>query len=367
METFTDENERDAEVAGYSVTYISAVSVTLILIIFSTIVGNFLVIITILATRDLRTNVSYWLLLSLAFSDVLVSVLVMPLSLKRELQTRWTSGPVLCDIWISLDVTCCTVSILNIAAIAVDRFCSITQKTTYVANRRLINLTLVPAIWLLSFVISLPPLFGWREEQNHGDPEQCLISQDLGYTVFSTFGAFYLPLAVMLVCYCKIYRIARASFRRRATRVLPYVPRAQAYRNTDKTFRGTRTTPGTARGIELDAIALHNVTKTFADSRPASVRSGLVHSSNERRAVVTLGVLMGVFIICWFPFFIQATVLPFCRICAEKLPSQLSSFVLWLGYCNSLLNPLIYTFCNKDYRAAFKKLFCNTTPITAIL
>jgi len=47
---------------------------------------------------------------------------------------------------------------------------------------------------------------------NHRD---CLITQDIGYTVFSTVGAFYIPLLFMLIVYLNIFRTARFRIRKR--------------------------------------------------------------------------------------------------------------------------------------------------------
>ena len=43
----------------------------------------------------------------------------------------------------------------------------------------------------------------------------CVISQNLGYTVFSTVGAFYLPLAFIVAVYLNVYRVARSRIHRR--------------------------------------------------------------------------------------------------------------------------------------------------------
>ena len=43
----------------------------------------------------------------------------------------------------------------------------------------------------------------------------CIISQNLGYTVFSTVGAFYLPLAFIVAVYLNVYRVARSRIHRR--------------------------------------------------------------------------------------------------------------------------------------------------------
>jgi hypothetical protein len=76
--------------------------------------------------------------------------------------------------------------------------------------------------------------------------------------------------------------------------------------------------------------------------------------SKERRAARTLGIIMGVFVVCWLPFFLMYVILPFCPSCCPS--EKLVNFVTWLGYLNSALNPIIYTIFNLDFRRAFKKL-----------
>ena len=82
----------------------------------------------------------------------------------------------------------------------------------------------------------------------------------------------------------------------------------------------------------------------------------------ERRATLILGLIMGSFIACWFPFFFLYSISPVCPICEEEPDSPCCvqawgfSFAFWLGYSNSALNPVIYTIFNKDFRRAFKRI-----------
>lgn len=76
--------------------------------------------------------------------------------------------------------------------------------------------------------------------------------------------------------------------------------------------------------------------------------------SKERRAARTLGIIMGVFVVCWLPFFLMYVIKPFCASCCPS--NRLINFITWLGYINSALNPIIYTIFNLDFRRAFKKL-----------
>ncbi|NXF68630.1 ADA2B protein, partial [Ciccaba nigrolineata] len=62
-----------------------------------------------------------------------------------------------------------------------------------------------------------------------------------------------------------------------------------------------------------------------------------------------------VFVLCWFPFFFLYSLGALCpRRC--KVPDGVFQFFFWVGYCNSSLNPVIYTVFNQDFRKAFRRL-----------
>ena len=76
----------------------------------------------------------------------------------------------------------------------------------------------------------------------------------------------------------------------------------------------------------------------------------------ETKAAKTLGIIVGCFICCWFPFFTMYLVTAFCADCIPKL---VFSIIFWLGYCNSAINPFIYAAFSRDFRGAFKKIICK--------
>ncbi|XP_003741041.1 alpha-2C adrenergic receptor-like [Galendromus occidentalis] len=192
---------------------VTAVLVTLIMIVI--VVGNMLVCIAIATEKSLKTTQN-WFIASLAVSDFLIGLLIMPFSLARELMGYWIFGGLWCDIHAALDVLICTASINNLCLISLDRYWSVTHAVEYLRKRTASRaVVMICGVWLLSALISLPPLIGWRKrsEQKNSLP-QCSVSEDLGYVLYSALGSFYVPAVVMVFVYIKIFMAARKRARR---------------------------------------------------------------------------------------------------------------------------------------------------------
>jgi len=65
---------------------------------------------------------------------------------------------------------------------------------------------------------------------------------------------------------------------------------------------------------------------------------------------------MGVFLICWAPFFTINVVGAFCPTC---IPPLLFAISTWFGYVNSTMNPVIYSVFNRQFRDAFKRVLAS--------
>ncbi|XP_030623888.1 5-hydroxytryptamine (serotonin) receptor 1A b [Chanos chanos] len=370
-------------------------------LILCAIFGNACVVAAIALERSLQ-NVANYLIGSLAITDLMVSVLVLPMAALHQVLDKWTLGQVTCDIFISLDVLCCTSSILHLCAIALDRYWAITDPIDYMKKRTLKRAAvLISVTWLVGFSISIPPMLIMKSQpkskaEDMANPEACMISHDPWYTIYSTFFAFYIPLILMLVLYGRIFKAARFRIRKTVRKtekknvkcftVSPVLFNKKTKGELSKNWKSSVEPKPTScingaikhteDGESLEIIEVHSNSRNNLPlpNTPQSVpvfenrheknteAKRKLALARERKTVKTLGIIMGTFILCWLPFFIKALVMPFCPTC--EMPVWLNDVINWLGYSNSLLNPIIYAYFNKDFQSAFKKIikchFCKT-------
>ncbi|KAK0162735.1 hypothetical protein PV327_006488 [Microctonus hyperodae] len=381
----------DEEDTGTSLPSWEAAAASLILgfLVLATVLGNALVILSVFTYRPLRI-VQNFFIVSLAVADLAVAILVMPFNVAYILLGKWIFGIHLCKLWLTCDVLCCTASILNLCAIALDRYWAITDPINYAQKRTLKRvLATIAGVWILSGAISSPPLAGWNdwpEEIEPGTP--CQLTQRQGYVIYSSLGSFFIPLLLMSLVYLKIFLATRRRLRERARQSRLGAVTSTRHRNeaedaeesvSSETNHNERSTPriqAKSSLVVVDDDAATEVTIGTTPSRNAGYprRHGVsamggtesttvyqfieerqrISLSKERRAARTLGVIMGVFVVCWLPFFLMYVIVPFCPGCCPS--DRMVYFITWLGYINSALNPLIYTIFNLDYRRAFRRL-----------
>jgi len=286
---------------------------------------------------------------------------------------------------------CFPVGIIPLDIFLPCRYLGITKPLTYpVRQNGCCMAKMVLSVWLLSASITLPPLFGWA--QNVNDGRVCLISQDFGYTVYSTAVAFYIPMSVMLIMYNRIYHTAKLSAAKHNITCFPRegergtgagaAPRG-ARRAQDAQRPALSGETGSVDSTEgerdaeeeeesLDCVAaalklqreveeecgtrVFRLLKT-GEHQPRRKRRNQSIFKREQKAAATLGIVVGAFTFCWLPFFLVSTARPFvCGVECSCVPLWLERTLLWLGYANSLINPFIYAFFNRDLRTTYSNL-----------
>lgn len=433
-------------------------------LIIGTIIGNIMVVISVFTYKPLRI-VQNFFIVSLAVADLTVAIFVLPINLIYYLSGRWIFGIVICKIWLTCDVLCCTASILHLCAIALDRYWAITDPIVYAQQRTIKRvMMMIVYVWLLSAVISSPPLIGWNDWPTEFKPDTpCQLTKQRGYVVYSSLGSFFIPLFIMTLVYIEIFLATKKRLRDRAMASKlnmvkqttlnkevqsPLEPESISsetdaktgkhknkkrkkskkksvqnnnnsflrpmlinedsatdvqdmssgskgknentleecihIKNNETTFSSTITPDDISlKSIKSDTKAnngnnnclVKSVIPNEFNMKSCSVKSELsivvtqpttqvvkqfieekqkISLSKERRAARTLGIIMGVFVFCWLPFFVMYVSLPFCNNCC--MSDRLMNFITWLGYINSGINPIIYTIFNLDFRKSFKRL-----------
>ncbi|KAG8179478.1 hypothetical protein JTE90_029284 [Oedothorax gibbosus] len=334
------------------------------LIILATVVGNVFVIAAIFLERNLQT-VGNYLVFSLAVADLMVALLVMPMGALYEVNQEWILGAELCEVWTSGDVLCCTASILHLVAIALDRFWAVTN-VDYVRQRssRRIGL-MIFLVWAVGVLVSFAPVLGWKDDDflyRIEEEKRCLVSQDAGYQIFATCSTFYVPLVVILILYWRIFQVARKRIRHKPGAkacVRPdEKPMVHIVSHDTKSSPSTQVTETTTSANGTPSTA-EPVTVPQGKSKKKPTRENM-EAKRERKAAKTLAIITGVFVICWLPFFVTALLMALCNLPQCEPNAYLFEFFLWLGYANSMLNPIIYTIFSPDFRSAFKRVLCGT-------
>ncbi|XP_051931355.1 D(1B) dopamine receptor [Hippocampus zosterae] len=343
-----EKSERDGTVAR------AVTGCLLFLLILWTLLGNILVCSAVLRSRHLRTKVTNIFIVSLALSDLFVAVLVMPWKAAAEVAGYWPFGA-FCNVWVAFDIMCSTASILNLCIISVDRYWAISSPFRY--ERKMtqrVAFVMISITWTLSVLISFIPVqLNWhRAAGTTGDAsaaarpteENCDSSLSREYAISSSLISFYIPVAIMIVTYTRIYRIAQIQIRRIAS-----LERAAEHAQSCRSNR-----------LECHH---HNTLKN-------SIK-------RETKVFKTLSVIMGVFVCCWLPFFVLNCMVPFCdkpasdRDAGPPCVSETTFDVfVWFGWTNSSLNPIVYAF-NAEFRKAFAGLlgcrhFCSSTPVETV-
>ncbi|KAM9339185.1 trace amine-associated receptor 1-like [Symphorus nematophorus] len=262
-----------------------------------TICGNLLVIISIIYFKQLHTPTNS-LILSLAVTDLLVGVVVFPLTMKFSVNSCLYYQDLFCKIRDSFDITLSTASILNLCCISIDRYYTVCQPLTY---RTKINVRVVVIMILVIWTVSVLVAIGFLiAGLNHEKCEENCFIDGLLANILGPIFSFYLPVLVMLCIYLKIFLVAQRQ----------------------------------ARSIQ-------------------GAKCGATVSKMERKATKTLATVMGIFLMCWTPFFLCFSSQLLNHV---SVPVPVYETLNWLALSNSMLNPFIYAFFYSWFRSAFRMI-----------
>ena len=293
------------------ISVLPAVLIGLILgcVTITTIVGNSLVLVAVFVNSHLRGTTHYFIA-NLAAADLLLGTTVLPFAASLEVLNSWLFGELFCNVWAAMDVLCCTASIMSLCVISIDRYIGVTRPlrhSSILTTRRAGFIIIL--IWILSIVISVAPLFGWKEAA-HEDASVCEVTKQLGYVLFSVVGSFYIPLTIILLVYWRVYREARRQSIFLSTGVKTSKCNTGHTEVTLRVHTGRQLKKASCESVRNQNSQVrnnsdpeqHTNTRRRLQSR-LTVAGKLAKFKREKKAAKTLAIVVGVFIICWLPFF----------------------------------------------------------------
>ncbi|XP_043935168.1 melatonin receptor type 1C-like [Protopterus annectens] len=272
--------------------------------IVTDIVGNILVILSVLQNKKLQTPSNIFVI-SLSAADMMVAVYPYPLITFAILQKTWTLGYVQCKVTSVIHGLSLTGSVYNIMSIAVNRYFCICHSTKYDKIYSMNNTyCYVFLIWVVIITLLLPMA---TTDSLQYDPRvySCIfnITTNLSLTLIMAAFQFIIPITVVIFCYLRIWiLVIQVKYR---------------IRQDSKQKR-----------------------------KPSEVRNFL-----------TMFAVFVIFAVCWGPISFIGLVVGFSPTGkAPTIPDWLFVLSYFMAYVNSCLNGIVYGVFNHNFRSEYKKI-----------
>ncbi|XP_016966941.1 cholecystokinin receptor type A [Drosophila biarmipes] len=378
-------------------------------ILLCAVLGNLLVISTLVQNRRMRTITNVFLL-NLAISDMLLGVLCMPVTLVGTLLRNFIFGELLCKLFQFSQAASVAVSSWTLVAISCERYYAICHPLRSRSWQTISHAyKIIGFIWL-GGILCMTPIAIFSQLIPTSRPGYCKCREfwpDQGYELFYNilldFLLLVLPLLVLCVAYILITRTLYVGMAKDSGRILQQSVAASAgtaggggpapgtssssncilvltavYNENSNNNNGnaegssggaasTATTTLTTRPTAPTVITTTTTTVTLAKASSPSIRvhDAALRRSNEaktleskKRVVKMLFVLVLEFFICWTPLYVINTmVMLIGPVVYEYVDYTAISFLQLLAYSSSCCNPITYCFMNASFRRAFVDTF----------
>ncbi|CAL8262235.1 unnamed protein product [Lota lota] len=294
-------------------------SSVLIITIVVDIIGNMLVVISVLRNKKLRKAGNAFVV-SLALADLLVAVYPYPLVLTAIFNGGWIAGHLQCQLSGFLMGLSVVGSTFNIAGIAVNRYCYMCHGLRYdkvFSGGNTARYVLLA--WALAVVAVAP---NWLVGSLRYDARvySCTFAQSVSalYTAAVVAVHFLLPVAVVSYCYLRIWILVVRAGRR------------------VKPNPGPRVGPDPAPGVGPDP--------------------GPRVKPRDLRNFLTMFAAFAVFAVCWAPINLIGLAVALDARLGPAVPEWLFAASYFLAYSNSCLNAVVYGALNHNFRQEYKRI-----------
>ena len=307
--------------------------------VFITSGGNLLTIIAFLTDKKIYSKPGNLLILNLAFADFNVGILSLPLFNLWMYNGEWRYGKTLCKWWLIVDYTVTYESLFAILLISWDRMYMVRNIQSYILNQTRKKVSIIALVsWMITYSFCLltvlsPEMITGERNTNYEIDCKYPLRYYLSFALFDTVVLFALPVSIL--CYFNIHLF------------LIIHEKVKERKHVDSCF-----------------IAL-NVVEATEPKSPRNTcgngHQGRRHLSNanrsfkkDRKAAITLSLLVVTFVICWAPFNI-VEILDSMSHGTVFIPIALTAeYGLWV---NSAINPFLYVATNRQFRIRLKEMF----------
>ncbi|KAK3581786.1 hypothetical protein CHS0354_027254, partial [Potamilus streckersoni] len=271
---------------------------------FSTICLNFIIIFRFICRAKHRMFTRIFLV-SLAVSDLMVAVSVMPFGIYGIFYNNiGIFGEQTCFIANSLDVMFTTTSIIHFSCLSLERYIAICRPFSYnkwFTVRKILVISLICWVFPLALSFGLISLkvhiLDIEELSECAKRSGCILITNAPYAVIGSLCSFFLPSAFILWGNTQVYLTVKHRLQQDSSSEVPNIS------TSDKSIRRT-----------------------------------------ESRVARTIATMTGCFFVLWAPFFTINIIDPFVN---YSTSAAVIRSVTWLGYANSAINPIVYLLMEK--------------------
>ncbi|XP_051539108.1 trace amine-associated receptor 13c-like [Myxocyprinus asiaticus] len=271
-----------------------------------TVFLNLLVIISISHFKKLHTPTNM-LILSLAVTDLLVGLFVIPVEGIKIIETCWYFGHNFCGIFILTIALLFSASLSNLVCIAVDRFIAVCYPLLYPQTITMTKTILIICLcWFCSLTYNITIVIsnGYFDKLNKTDIcyGQCSIVANFAWRVTDLFLSFMFPCIGIITLYLRVFYI-----------------------------------------VHQQVKVINSLVKFGKCVTESSVRR-----KSESKAALTLGIIVIIYLLCWIPYYILSVTYDATN------AFTIVNFLTWTLYVNSGLNPLIYALFYSWFKLSVK-------------